>query len=191
MQLSDNPAQDDDELCLSSEYRISAGPLSSAWWALVIATVTHKSILWVNIWVQIMIIFWWNHSLIWCFFYKKQKLEVPWINVTTVLHCSWKNGSHHLKMLWPAKTNKTWIEVDNLLRSNPVFRFDWYIFGGVGSIFYDPVFRQNYRLVPVWPCQLWPRAAELVRGAKMSSSCPIRLSSRPNILIFNPTYFAV
>ena len=25
----------------------------------------------------------------------------------------------------------------------------------------------------------------------MSSSCPIRLSSRPNILIFNPTYFAV
>ena len=57
---SDNPAKDDDELSRSSEYRISAGPLSCSWWALVIATVTHKSILWGNIWVQIMIIFLWT-----------------------------------------------------------------------------------------------------------------------------------
>ena len=57
---SDNPAKDDDELSRSSEYRISAGPLSCSWWALVIATVTRKSILWGNIWVQIMIIFLWT-----------------------------------------------------------------------------------------------------------------------------------
>ena len=140
---SDNPAKDDDELSRSSEYRISAGPLSCSWWALVIATVTRKSILWGNIWVQIMIIFLWTiYDLIG---YLK-RFDIP-LNVVSIiiclsLHvaqvskqcCSCKNRSHHLKMLWPPKTNKTWFEV-NQLQSNPVFRFDWYIFGGVFCVF--------------------------------------------------------
>ena len=120
-------------------------PLNTgSWWALVIATVTHKSILWGNIWVQIMIIFLWTiYDLIG---YLKRFRHSPGLKVVStiiclsmlhifqnnVVHGSYKNRSHHLKMLLPTKT---WFIWSNQLQSNPVFRFDWYIFGGVFCVF--------------------------------------------------------